>query len=77
MQLKLLKRRLDNSPELKNKYTQTITSDLDKGYIVKVDKKDCFKVDCPRKWYLPHYPVFQRHKPGNVRRVPIGAGKSA
>ena len=75
VQLNSRKRRLVKTPELKNNYAQTNTSDLDQGYIVKVDKKDCFKVDCPREWYLPHHPVFHPHKAGEVRRVFSGAAK--
>ena len=50
-------------------------SDLDKSYIVEIDKKDCFKGDCPREWYLPPHPVFQPHKLGRIRRVLNGAAK--
>ena len=56
-------------------YAKTIRDDLDKGYIVKIDKSDCFKVDQPRKWYLPHHPVVHPHKPGKVFRVLNGAAK--
>ena len=49
--------------------------DFSKGYIVRVEKTDCFKVDQPREWYLPHHPVVQPHKPGKVRRVLNGAAK--
>ena len=38
-----------------------------------MDKTDCFKVDQPREWYLPHHPVVHPHKPGKVRRVLNGA----
>ena len=40
-----------------------------------MDKTDCFKVDQPREWYLPHHPVVHPHKPGKVRRVLNGAAK--
>ena len=75
MQLKSLERRLEKSPELKASYAQTIKDDFDKGYIVQVDKSDCFRIDNPREWYLPHHPVFHPHKPGKVRRVLNGAAK--
>ena len=61
--------------ELKASCTQTIKDDFDKGYIVQVDKSDCFRIDNPREWYLPHYPVFHSHKAGKVRRVLNGAAK--
>ena len=68
MQLTSLERRL----ELKASYAQTI-KDFDKGYSVQVDKSDCFRIDNPREWYLPHHPVFHPDKPGKVRRVLNGA----
>ena len=75
VQLKSLERRLERTPDLRASYAQTIKDDFDKGYIVKVDKSDCFKVDNPREWYLPHHPVLHPHKPGKVRRVLNGAAK--
>ena len=75
VQLKSLERRLEKTPELKASYAQTIKDDFDKGYIVQVDKSDCFRIDNPREWYLPHHPVFHSHKPGKVRRVLNGAAK--
>ena len=75
VQLKSLERRLEKTPELKASYAQTIKDDFDKGYIVQVDKSDCFRIDNPRAWYLPHHPVFHPHKPGKVRRVLNGAAK--
>ena len=75
VQLKSLERRLEKTPELKASYAQTIKDDFDMGYIVQVDKSDCFRVDIPREWYLPHHPVFHPHKPGKVRRVLNGAAK--
>ena len=75
VQLKSLERRLEKSPDLKSSYAQTIKDDFDKGYIVQVNKSECFKTDNPREWYLPHHPVFHPHKPGKVRRVLNGAAK--
>ena len=75
VQLKSLERRLERTPDLKTSYAQTIKGDFDKGYIVQVDKSDCFRVNNPREWYLPHHPVFHHHKPGKVRRVLNGAAK--
>ena len=75
VQLKSLERRLEKTPELKASYAQTIKDDFDKGYIVQVDKSDCFRIDNPREWYLPHHPVIHPHKPGKVRRVLNGAAK--
>ena len=75
VQLKVLERRLERTPDLKASYAQTINDDFDKGYIIKVHKSDCFQVDNPREWYLPHHPVAHPHKPGKVRRVLNGAAK--
>ena len=75
VQLKFLERRFEKTPELKASYAQTIKDDFDKGYIVQVDKSDCFRIDNPREWYLPHHPVFHSHKPGKVRRALNGAAK--
>ena len=75
VQLKSLERRLDRDPELKQLYAKTIHDNLDKRYITKVHKSDCFKVDQPREWYLPNHPVVHPHKPGKVRRVWNGAAK--
>ena len=75
VQLKSLERRLGRDTELKERYSKTINDDFSKGYIVKVDKTDCFKVSNPREWYLPHHPVINPHKPEKVRRVLNGAAK--
>ena len=46
--LKSLERRLDRNQDLKTSFTQMITGDLEKAYIV--DKKDFLKNDCPSEW---------------------------
>ena len=75
VQLKSLERRHERTPDLRASYAQTIKDDFDKGYIVKVDKSERFKVDNPQEWYLPHHPVLHPQKPGNVRCVLNGAAK--
>ena len=75
VQLKSLERRLGKDAELKERYTQTIKDDFSKGYIVEVDKSDCFKMNNAREWYLPHHTVVHPHKPGKVRRVLNGTAK--
>ena len=57
VQLKSLERCLDRELELKQLYAKSLHHYSDKGYITKVHKSDCFKVDQPRQWYLPHHPV--------------------
>ena len=73
--MKSLERRLGNDPQLKKSYSKTIQEDFGNGYIVKVDKSECFRTDNCREWYLPHHPVIHPHKPGKVRRVLNGAAK--
>ena len=75
VQLKSLERRLGKDVELREPYSQNIQDDFSKGYIVRVDKTDCFKVSNPREWYLPHHPVIHPNKPRKVRRVLNGAAK--
>ena len=75
VQLKSLERRLEKTPDLKASYAQIIKDDFAKGYIVQVDKSDCFRIDNPREWYLPYHPVFHPHKPGKLRRVLNGVAK--
>ena len=75
VQLKSLERRLGKDPQLKESYSKTIREDFEKGYILRVDKSECFRNDNRRGWYLPHHPVVHPHKPGKVRRVLNGAAK--
>ena len=70
-----MERRLGKDVELRERYSKNIQDDFSKGYIVRVDKADCFKVSNPREWYLPHHPVINPNKPGKVRRVLNGAAK--
>ena len=50
VQLKSLERRLGKDAELKERYSKTIHEDHSKGYIVNVNKADCFKVSNAREW---------------------------
>ena len=75
VQIKSLERRLDKKVELKNSNAHTITSDLDKGCVVEIENKNCFKVDCPQEWSLSHHPVFHPHKPSKARRLLNGAAE--
>ena len=75
VQLKSLEKRLTKGQILKEKYSNTIKEDLDKGLAVRV--KDAHKMESrsEREWYLPHHPVVNPNKPGKVRRVLNGAAK--
>ena len=75
VQLKSLERRLGKDPEVKERYTQTIKDDFSKGYIVNVDKSDCFTMHIGREWCLPHHPVVHPQKPAEDRRVLNGTAK--
>ena len=56
VQLKSHERRLVKNPEQNTSYSQTITKDLKKSYLA---KEDCFIIDSPREWKLPHHPIFE------------------
>ena len=73
VQLKSLEKWLTKDQTLREKYSNTFTEDLDKGYVVRV--KDAHNVESrsEREWYLPHHPVVNPNKPGKVRRVLNGA----
>ena len=75
VQMKSLERRLGKDLPLKESYSKTINENFDKGYIVQVDKSECFRTNNRREWYLPHHPVIHPHKPGKVRRILNGAAK--
>ena len=72
VQLKSLEKRLTKDQTLREKYSNTIKEDLNKGYVVRV--KDAQKVESrsEREWYLPHHPVVN---PIKVSRVLNGAAK--
>ena len=75
VQLKCLEKQLTKDQSLREKHSNTINEDLDKGCVVRV--KDAHKVESrsEREWYLPHHPVVNPNKPGKVRRVLNGAAK--
>ena len=66
-QLHSLVNRLRRDPQMHAKYQETITTDIDKGYVVEVNPDDdSTDQGC---WYLPHHPVTNINKPEKVRRV--------
>ena len=75
VQLKSLEKRLAKDEDLREKYTNTIREDLNKGYVIEVP--DAHKVEnrSDKEWYLPNHPVLNPNKPGKVRRVLYGAAK--
>ena len=71
---KTLESRLSKDPKLRERYAETISEDIRKGYVVTVEPHDPRKRS-DREWYLPHHPVVNPNKPGKVRRVLNGASK--
>ena len=75
VQLKSLEKRLSKDLTLREKYSNTIIEDLDKGYVVRVKVAHKVESRSERECYLPHHPVVNPNKPGKVRRVLNGAAK--
>ena len=71
---KWLEQRLSKNLSLEEQYSKTVRDDLEKVYIIEVEKHD---PNCrtPREWYVPHQPDVNPHKPGSVRRVSNAASK--
>ena len=56
-------------------YAKTISEDLEKGYVIKIPHAHMVEQRSDTELYLPHHPVTNPNKPGNVRRVLNGAAK--
>ena len=74
-QLKSLERRLQKEETLKKRYQETIDTDVNAGYVRKVDQAELNETKDKLQWYLPHHPVRNPHKPEKVRRVCNAAAK--
>ena len=74
-QLRGLKRRLDADESLKLRYSDTIASDLKKGYVSILSTIELAATANQPVWYVPHHPVLNPHKPDKVRRVCNAASK--
>ena len=70
-----MERSLGKDVDLRERYSKNIQDDFSKGYIVRVDKTDSFKVSNPREWYFPQHPVIHPNKPSKIRPVWNGAAK--
>ena len=68
-QLKSLEQRLQKDETLKKRYQETIDTDVNAGYVRKVDQAELNETKDKLQWYLPHHPVINPHKPEKVRRV--------
>ena len=75
VQLKSLEKQLTKDQTLREKYSNTIKEELDKGYVVRVKDAHKWESRSKREWYLPHHPVNNPNKPCKVRRVLNGAAK--
>ncbi|KAL0810381.1 hypothetical protein ABMA28_010526 [Loxostege sticticalis] len=71
--LKNLERRFIRDPAFASRYKEEIDALVTKGYA-----ETCQDTEerSPRKWYLPHFPVFNPNKPGKLRLVFDAAAKS-
>ena len=74
-QLKSLERRPQKDDMLPKRYQETINSDVEAGYIRKVQQVELNETRDKLQWYLPHHPVINPHKPEKVRRVCNAAAK--
>ena len=74
-QLRGLKRRLDKNLPLKTKNSETIASELRKGYVSMLSSDELASTRNDLVWYVPHHPVLNPHKPDRVRRVCNAASK--
>ena len=74
-QLRSLERRLHNDETLKKRYQETIDTDVNAGYVRKVDLAELNETKDKLQWYLPHHPVINSHKPEKVRRLCNAAAK--
>ena len=72
--LKLLHKRFQKSPELFEKYNESIQTYVKEGYARKMSKEESKNVSS-KTWYLLHHPVFHPQKPGKVRVVFDAAAK--
>ena len=73
-QLYSLKGRLQNDPNLKEMYQQSIDADVEKGF-VKILKKSEVRSTFGKEWFLPHHPVLKSNNPGKIRRFCNAAAK--
>ncbi|XP_075250897.1 uncharacterized protein LOC142343096 [Convolutriloba macropyga] len=73
-QLHSLERRFRRDPNLKSLYQQSIDADVEKGF-VKILNESEIKGTFGKEWYLPHHPVLNPNKPGQIRRVCNAASK--
>ena len=74
-QLKSLERCLQKDETLKKCYQETIDTDVNAGYVRKVDQAELNDARVKLQWYSPHHPVINPYKPKKFRRVCNAAAK--
>ena len=74
-QLKSLKQCLQKEETLRKRYQETIDTDVNAGYVLKVDQTELNETRNRLQWYLPHHSVINLHKTEKVRRVCNAAAK--
>ena len=57
-QLKSLERRFQKDEALKKRYQDTIDTDVNAGYVRKVEPSELNETRDKLQWYLPHHPVI-------------------
>ena len=72
-QLKSLERSLQKDDLLRKRYQESIDTDVNAGYVRRVEKFELNETRDKLQCYLPHHPVINAHKPEKVRTV----GKAA
>lgn len=73
LRLSILEKKLDNNPNLRQRYSEIIGEYLEKKFLRKCEKSD---PTFTRSWYLPHFTVLYPLKPGKVRIVFDAVAKS-
>ena len=74
-QLKSLERGLQKNERLLKRYQKTNDTDVNAGYVRKVDQTELNENRNRLQWYLPYHPVINPHKPEKVRKVCNAAAK--
>ena len=64
--LRMLKRKFDSNPKLKEDYTKTVEAYISDKQAMLVEDEDA---DTTHQWFLPHHAVFKRSNPEKCRVV--------
>lgn len=69
-----IEKKMDKDELYRNVYTTKINEYIKKGYAVQLSVEEAQKIS-PRTWYLPHFGVLNKNKPGKFRLVFDAAAK--